>query len=135
MSRNVNQNGTIPASDGHKLLSLLHRPPAPGVTQPWLLVLMHGVGSNEDDLFGLSDFVPAPFHVVSLRAPFVLGPDSYAWFEFSVALRWLAPHRRRPGGRQPRGHRAHGAGGGHGSSTCRRSAWCSAASARAASWR
>ena len=85
MSRNVNQNGTIPASDGHKLLSLLHRPPAPGVTQPWLLVLMHGVGSNEDDLFGLSDFVPAPFHVVSLRAPFVLGPDSYAWFEFSVA--------------------------------------------------
>ena len=85
MSRNMNQNGTIPASDGHKLLSLLHRPPAPGVTQPWLLVLMHGVGSNEDDLFGLSDFVPAPFHVVSLRAPFVLGPDSYAWFEFSVA--------------------------------------------------
>jgi phospholipase/carboxylesterase len=52
---------------------------------PWLLVLMHGVGSNEDDLFGLADFVPAPFHVVSLRAPFVLGPDSYAWFEFSVA--------------------------------------------------
>jgi phospholipase/carboxylesterase len=85
MSRNMNQNGTIPASDGHKLLSLLHRPPAPGVTLPWLLVLMHGVGSNEDDLFGLSDFVPAPFHVVSLRAPFVLGPDSYAWFEFSVA--------------------------------------------------
>ena len=85
MSRNMNQNGTIPAPEGHKLLSLLHRPPASGVTQPWLLVLMHGVGSNEDDLFGLADFVPAPFHVVSLRAPFVLGPDSYAWFEFSVA--------------------------------------------------
>lgn len=85
MSRNMNRNGTIPASDGHKLLSLLHRPAAPGVTQPWLLVLMHGVGSNEDDLFGLSDFVPAPFHVVSLRAPFVLGLGSYAWFEFSVA--------------------------------------------------
>jgi hypothetical protein len=30
MSRNMNQNGTIPASDGHKLLSLLHRPPRPG---------------------------------------------------------------------------------------------------------
>ena len=86
MSRNMNQNGTIPASDGHKLLSLLHRPTAPGVTLPWLLVLMHGVGSNEDDLFGLADFVPAPFHVVSLRAPFVMGPNSYAWFEFSVAL-------------------------------------------------
>jgi hypothetical protein len=135
MSRNMNQNGTIPASDGHKLLSLLHRPPAPGVTQPWLLVLMHGVGSNEDDLFGLSDFVPAPFHVVSLRAPFVLGPDSYAWFEFSVALRWLAPYRhrrRRPSAARPSCARCRRW---RTSSTCRRSAWCSAASARAASWR
>ena len=81
----MNKNGTIPASEGHNLLSLLHRPPASGVTMPWLLVLMHGVGSNEEDLFGLADEVPAPFHVISLRAPFVLGPGSYAWFEFSVA--------------------------------------------------
>ena len=81
----MNQNATIPASDGHRLLSLLYRPPAVGVTSPWLLVLMHGVGSNEEDLFGLADEVPDAFHVVSLRAPFVLGPGSYAWFEFSVA--------------------------------------------------
>ena len=67
------------------MLSLLHRPPALGVKDPWLLVLMHGVGSNEEDLFGLADEVPAPFHVISLRAPFVLGPGSFAWFEFSVA--------------------------------------------------
>ena len=77
--------GTSPAPDGHKLLSLLHRPAASEEARPWLLVLMHGVGSNEEDLFGLAEFVPAPFHVVSLRAPFVLGPGSYAWFEFSVA--------------------------------------------------
>jgi phospholipase/carboxylesterase len=85
MNQNVNKNDQSPSSDGHKLLSLLHRPPSPGVTQPWLLVLMHGVGSNEEDLFGLADEVPARFHVISLRAPFVLGPGSYAWFEFSVA--------------------------------------------------
>jgi phospholipase/carboxylesterase len=85
MNQNMRQNGIIPASDGHRLLSLLHRSPAPGVSDPWLLVLMHGVGSNEEDLFGLADDVPAPFHVISLRAPFVLGPGSYAWFEFSVA--------------------------------------------------
>jgi phospholipase/carboxylesterase len=84
MSRNMNQNGTVPASTGPSLLSLLNRRPAPGVAHPWLLVLMHGVGSNEEDLFGLADFVPAPFHVISLRAPFVLGPGSYAWFEFSI---------------------------------------------------
>ena len=33
-------------------LSFLHRPAAPGTAQPWLLVLLHGVGSNEQDLFG-----------------------------------------------------------------------------------
>ena len=32
-------------------LSFLHRPATPG-SEPWLLVLMHGVGSNEQDLFG-----------------------------------------------------------------------------------
>jgi phospholipase/carboxylesterase len=81
----MNEMGDIPAPDGHKMLSLLHRPAASEDAQPWLRVLLHGVGSNEEDLFGLAEFVPAPFHVVSLRAPFVLGPGSYAWFEFSVA--------------------------------------------------
>ena len=85
MSGNMNEMGTIPAPDGHNLLSLLHRPAASEEARAWLLVLMHGVGSNEEDLFGLADFVPAPFHVISLRAPFMLGRGSYAWFEFSIA--------------------------------------------------
>ena len=57
--------------------------PAPG-QQPWLLVLMHGVGSNEQDLFGLVPFVPPQFHVLSLRAPFAMGPNAHAWFQFTV---------------------------------------------------
>jgi phospholipase/carboxylesterase len=65
------------------LLYSLERPAA-GTPTPWLLVLMHGVGSNEQDLFGLAPYVPPHFHVLSLRAPFVLGPGSYAWFEFDV---------------------------------------------------
>lgn len=65
-------------------LSFLHRPPAAATAEPWLLVLMHGVGSNEDDLFGLAGMVPAPFHVLSLRAPYRMGPNAHAWFEFSV---------------------------------------------------
>lgn len=66
-------------------LSFLERPaePEPGRV-PWLLVLMHGVGSNEHDLMGLAPFVPAQFHVISLRAPFVMGPGAYAWFQFTV---------------------------------------------------
>ena len=84
MSQNMNQNAAFPAPDGHQLLSLLHRPPTVETAEPWLLVLMHGVGSNEDDLFGLADFVPSAWHVLSLRGPFELGPGSYAWFEFSI---------------------------------------------------
>ena len=64
-------------------LTFLERPAA-GTSTPWLLVLMHGVGSNEQDLFGLAPYVPPHFHVLSLRAPFVLGPGSYAWFQFDV---------------------------------------------------
>ena len=70
--------------DGHSLLSFLERPATAGTPEPWLLVLMHGVGSNEQDLFGLAPHVPGHFHVVSLRAPYVLAPGAFAWFEFHV---------------------------------------------------
>ena len=65
-------------------LSFLERPAPLDCASPWLLVLMHGVGSNEADLFGLERYVPAQFHVVSLRAPYAMGPNAYAWFAFDV---------------------------------------------------
>ncbi len=65
-------------------LSFLHRPADAASAAPWLLVLMHGVGSDEEDLFGLAPYVPAQFHVISLRAPYVMGPGAYGWFEFSI---------------------------------------------------
>ena len=67
------------------LLHALERPAQIGVDAPWLLVLMHGVGSNEQDLFSLAPWVPGQFHVLSLRAPHPIGPGSHAWFAFSVA--------------------------------------------------
>ena len=65
-------------------LTQLHRPADPLTQAPWLLVLLHGVGSNETDLFGLAPAVPEQFHVVSLRAPFRLGPSAFGWFTFTV---------------------------------------------------
>lgn len=62
----------------------LYRPAQEGTEQPWLLVLMHGVGSNAEDLFGLAGYVPPVYHVISLQAPFAMGGDAYAWFMFSV---------------------------------------------------
>ncbi|MDP3166035.1 MAG: dienelactone hydrolase family protein [Hydrogenophaga sp.] len=65
-------------------LTFLQRPAASSTPRPWLLVLMHGVGSNEQDLFSLAPQIPERFHVLSLRAPFRMGPGSHAWFDFSI---------------------------------------------------
>lgn len=44
-----------------------------------LLVLMHGYGSHEGDLFGLSPYLPLNTVIASLRAP-VAESGGYAWF-------------------------------------------------------
>lgn len=47
---------------------------------PPLVVLLHGVGSNEADLFDLEGAFAPEFRVVSARAPLAMGPRSFAWF-------------------------------------------------------
>ena len=69
-----------------KTLSLKHLVREPrvradgGGDAPPLLLLLHGVGSNEEDLFGLAPYLDERFLVVSARAPVVLGPGSFGWF-------------------------------------------------------
>jgi phospholipase/carboxylesterase len=48
------------------------------------LLLLHGIGSHEQDLFGLVPYLDPRFHVLSLRAPMTLFPGSYAWFELNI---------------------------------------------------
>jgi phospholipase/carboxylesterase len=45
-----------------------------------LLVLMHGKGSNESDLFGLSPLLPLEPVIASVRAPLPDGPG-FSWFD------------------------------------------------------
>jgi phospholipase/carboxylesterase len=45
-----------------------------------LLILLHGYGSNEEDLLGLAPYLDERFTIVSARAPYTLGPGSYAWY-------------------------------------------------------
>jgi len=55
-----------------------------------LVVLLHGYGSNEADLFSFAPHLPDNVHVVSLRAPIALG-YGYAWFpiHFDASMeRW-----------------------------------------------
>ena len=46
-----------------------------------LIILLHGVGSNENDLFSFANQLPGNFLIVSARAPFTIGQESYAWYE------------------------------------------------------
>ena len=66
-----------------KTLPLVHlvRPPIIEAGTPPLLLLLHGIGSNEHDLYGLAPFLDKRFLIISVRAPNILGPGSYAWFE------------------------------------------------------
>jgi phospholipase/carboxylesterase len=49
---------------------------------PPLLLLLHGVGSNERDLMGLAPWLDGRLFVASARAPITLGYDAYGWFRF-----------------------------------------------------
>ena len=45
-----------------------------------LLLLLHGYGSNEEDLFSFASELPDEYYIVSARAPFDLMYGSYAWY-------------------------------------------------------
>jgi phospholipase/carboxylesterase len=62
------------------LTHLVREPREPAGGRPPLLLLLHGVGSNEADLFGLAPYLDQRFVVVSARAPVRLGPGSFGWF-------------------------------------------------------
>ncbi|MEP7037433.1 MAG: alpha/beta hydrolase [Acidobacteriota bacterium] len=49
-----------------------------------LLLVLHGLGADENDLFGLAPFMDERFFIVSPRAPFALAYGGYAWFELVI---------------------------------------------------
>ncbi len=78
----------------HHIASRPRREPQPGQRAP-LLLLLHGIGSNEQDLFGLIPYLDPRFFVVSLRAPLPLFPGSYAWFMLNLGGpgSWIRPEQ------------------------------------------
>ncbi len=67
---------------------LVHRvvaPHEPAETPP-LLVLLHGIGADEEDLLPLAQFMDPRFLVVSARAPHEAEPMGYRWY----AIDWTA---------------------------------------------
>ncbi len=67
----------------NEVLSLAHlilRPSLPSEGPPPLLVLLHGLGSDEGDLVGLAKKLDGRFFCISVRAPYALDAGANAWF-------------------------------------------------------
>mgnify|MGYP006377661435 CR=1 FL=1 len=47
------------------------------------LILLHGYGSNEEDLFSFAPQLPEDVYVISVRAPYDLQPYGHAWYEIT----------------------------------------------------
>lgn len=45
-----------------------------------LLLLLHGYGSNEEDLFSFAQQLPEEYYIISARAPYPLPPYGNAWY-------------------------------------------------------
>ena len=65
-----------------KKLSLEYqiRYPKKPVKNPSLLLLLHGYGSNEEDLFSFASELPDELLIISARAPLTLGNGAYSWY-------------------------------------------------------
>jgi phospholipase/carboxylesterase len=62
------------------LFHLVRRSSVPASEKPPLLLLLHGVGSNEEDLFALAPLLNSRFLVICARGPITLEPNAYAWY-------------------------------------------------------
>lgn len=61
-------------------LYFLVREPKVKLEKSPLLLLLHGYGSNEEDLFSFAPELPEEYYVISVRAPYSLMFGSYAWY-------------------------------------------------------
>ncbi len=61
-------------------LKYIVREPKKDIKNPSLLILLHGYGSNEQDLFSFAEELPDELLIVSAQAPYEMGSGSYAWY-------------------------------------------------------
>ena len=61
-------------------LEYLIRQPKKETATPPLLILLHGYGSNEQDLFSFAEELPCELLIISARAPLSMGMGGYAWY-------------------------------------------------------
>ncbi len=62
-------------------LQYITRPAKDTTKKAPLLLLLHGYGSNEEDLFSFASELPEEYFIVSARAPYNLEPTGYSWYD------------------------------------------------------
>jgi phospholipase/carboxylesterase len=61
-------------------LEYLVREPKIKLDKNPLLLLLHGYGSNEEDLFSFATELPDEYYIISARAPYNMQYGAYAWY-------------------------------------------------------
>lgn len=62
------------------MLHYIKRVPKIATENPPLLILLHGYGSNEQDLFSFAEELPDELLIISAQAPYEMGYGAYAWY-------------------------------------------------------
>jgi len=61
-------------------LQYIVREPKNKTQNPPLLILLHGYGSNKEDLFSFAEELPDELLIISVQAPYEMGYGGYAWY-------------------------------------------------------
>jgi phospholipase/carboxylesterase len=69
--------------DETESLHYIVKQPTIASEKPPLMVMLHGAGSNEDDLFSLAQYLPGRFLIASVRAPIQVSPGNNYWYHFT----------------------------------------------------
>ncbi len=64
-----------------QILSYLVREPSENPKTAQAIFLLHGYGSDENDLFSFASELPSQCYIFSIRAPYTLPMSGYAWYD------------------------------------------------------
>ncbi len=79
MTNTIIKEATSTGSDS-MVLQYLVREPKIKSPRKKAIILLHGVGSNENDLFSFADQLPRDMYVIAPQGQFALGAGRYAWY-------------------------------------------------------
>ncbi|WP_405224606.1 alpha/beta hydrolase [Dokdonia sp. Asnod1-B02] len=63
---------------------ITRKPSKPSTGKAPLILLLHGYGSNEEDLFSFAEEIPEEYFIVSAKAPIAMQPYGNAWYHITI---------------------------------------------------